>query len=131
MELRDTHKLVVEWETDLDGNGEWFVYVSPILGKEIFFNVDSDYGVYEFTVSCVSGYWNDRKYIERWLSESCDQFVFQGKTYSDIHALSVAMWAFEAWLEYDCDAANDDLVECIGPLMDEVQEELFRMERRA
>ena len=131
MELRDSHKLVVEWDVDMDGNGDWLVYVEPIVGKELFFNVDSENGVYEFDVSCVSGYWNDRKYIESWLKDSCDQFVFQGKTYGDIHALSVAMWVFEAWLEYDVDAANDDLVECIGDLMGDVQAELFNMERRA
>lgn len=124
----NNHSLVVEWDVDPLGRGDWQAYVSPIVGRELYFNVDFlANGIYEFKVAYSSGYYSDRYYIESWLEHECERFEFNGRVYNSIRDLSVAMWVHEFLLVGDSvGAANDDLLECVGELYDDVQVELSR-----
>ena len=122
MELSESHEVVVEFD------GEWQAHVWPCVGREAFFNVDfcEITGLFSFNVAYSSGYYGDRYHIESWVKVECEKFYFNGQYCSDIRSLSVAMWAFEFELAANDPVMNDDVLECVGPLLGDVQIELFR-----
>jgi len=120
MALTDGHRVEIEFD------GDWMAFVCPCAGRECFLNVDFEDGLYSFQVAHSSGYYGDRRYIESWINNSCDQFVFNGTTYLDIKSLSLAMWLFELELAGNDEAAIDDVLECVGPFFNEIQKQLFR-----
>jgi len=119
--LSDNHELQLEF------NGDWEAFVYPIVGRECFFNVDFDdkTGLFEFKVAYSSGYYDNARYIEYWLNECCDKFLFDDNYYGDIKSLSLAMWKHELKVAANDERAIEDVLECVGQFADEIQVELL------
>lgn len=118
------HKVELTFNDPLIG---WEAVIHPIVGG-ISLNVDFDMdsGLFEFEVMYSEvEHWNDRRIINKWILEDCDQFILNGKTYLSIEEVSLAMWLVEIGVAANDDDEVDCILECVGKFANDIQVELY------
>ena len=117
-ELTDDHEIQID--TD-----DMLAYAWPILGRELWFNVYIEEGMLTFKVGHSSAYYCDRLAIEKWVSNVCEKFLFNGVIYPDIRSVSLAV------LFHEIAASNDphyidSVLDEAGCLTNDIQAFLYQ-----